>query len=205
MSLEAACRSCRTSGADPHSPEHQTRWGYLASECRAELQFGQSARALEIALGFETRCVAVNRGDGEDTAAAPVGHRRVLRAEAAVDFDGVPLLGVPDIVDAHVVVLAPEERDGVEALAQAEHVLCGNLTLALGHTPVLDANAVAGMRVGPPRDVTRREHAGNAGLQILVDRESPVGGEPGLLGPRDRRPHANARDDEIGIDAVPVA
>ncbi len=162
-------------------------------------------RLLDVPLGLEARHVAVNGGDGKDAPAPLVGHRRVLRAEAAVDRDFVPLLGVPDVVDADVVVLAPEERDGVETFAHSEHVLRGHLTLALGDHPVLHANPIAGMRIGPARDVARREHPWRAGLQVLVHCQALVRREARLLGPRDRRPHADARDDEIGFDGLPVA
>ena len=46
----------------------------------------------------------------------------VLAGDVAVDRQLVPFLGMADIVDRDVVVLAPEERHGVELLAQAEHV-----------------------------------------------------------------------------------
>jgi hypothetical protein len=46
---------------------------------------------------------------------------------------------VTDVSDADIVLLGPEERHGIEALEQAEHVARGGLALALGHHPVFDA------------------------------------------------------------------
>ena len=80
----------------------------------------------------------------------------------------VPVLGVADIIDRDVIMLAPEERHGVELLAAAEHVQRRGLALALGHDPVFDADALAAMRIGPARDVAGGEDFRRAGLEIVV-------------------------------------
>ena len=106
-----------------------------------------------------------------------------------------------DIVDRHVVVLAPEERHRVEALALPEHVARGGLALALGHHPVLDANVLAGVRIGPARDIARGVDAGRRWFRgYAFDDDAAIDREAGLLGQRQARPHADADDHEIGLE-----
>src|SRR4029077_21031626 len=90
----------------------------------------------------------------------------------------VPGLGVADIIDRHVVMLAPEERHRREGLASAQHAERGGLALALGDHPMLDADGAAGVRIGPARDVARGEDPGYAGLEIAVDGDAAVELEP---------------------------
>ena len=98
------------------------------------------------------------RSSPAPAAARPVEpHGDVVLRRIAVHDRGVPPLGVADVVDAHVVVRAPEERHVVEPLARAEDVARRRLSHALRHDPVLHADALAGVHVGPPRDVSRRE------------------------------------------------
>ena len=94
----------------------------------------------------------------------------------------VPLLGVADVVDRHVVVRAPEERDIVVRPTQSEHVACGSLTLALRVHPVLHADALAGIRVGVSCDVTGGEHVRRARFQKLVHSDTAVDGQFRVLG-----------------------
>ena len=74
-------------------------------------------RALEGELGLETLAIPRDRRDRQPAIAARVGDRTVARFECAVDLHRVPLLGVADIVDRDVVMLAPEKRNGVEPFA----------------------------------------------------------------------------------------
>src|SRR5687767_224607 len=69
----------------------------------------------------------------------------------AVDRDLVPSLGMTDIVDRDVVVLAPEERHSVEFLPPSEHIERRGSPLPLGNHPMLDPNVFATVRIGPPR------------------------------------------------------
>ena len=129
-----------------------------------------------------------------------VAQQAVLAGDVAVDRQLVPFLGVADIVDRDVVVLAPEERHGVELLAQAQHVERRGLALALGDHPVLDADRLAAVRIGPAGDVAGGEDARRAGLEKRVDHDAAIDGEPRLLGKLEPRPHADAHDDEIGLE-----
>src|SRR3546814_8315377 len=87
-----------------------------------------------------------------------------------------------DVVDHDVVMLAPEEGDRREAFSPAEHVACRRRTLPLGDRPMLDADIVAGLGVGPARDIACREDAGRARFEEGVDQHAAVCGEPGGLG-----------------------
>src|SRR5262245_12577523 len=124
--------------------------------------------ALEEDFRLEAFPVPKDRRDGEDLALAAVGHEPVLLGEAAGDLGAVPALGVADVGDRDVVVLAPEERRGAVRLSAPEDVLRGGLPLPFRHDPVLDPHALAGPRVGIARDVARGENAGRARLEHLV-------------------------------------
>src|SRR5229473_1780006 len=78
----------------------------------------------------------------------------------------VPPFGVTDIVDRHVVMLAPEERHRIENLALPQHIARGGLSLTLGHHPMLDPDVLPGVRVGPAGNIACRKNAGNAGFEL---------------------------------------
>src|SRR5690348_6080645 len=114
----------------------------------------------------------------------------------AIYVDPIPLPGVADIVDQQIVLLGPEERNSVEALARAEHVAGRGLALALGDHPMLDADWLASQSVRPPGNVARCIDANNAGLQILTDHDAAIDRYPGLLSERGPRPHPDTHDDK---------
>src|SRR6185369_10641299 len=89
------------------------------------------AVALHLDFGLEVRPVAADRGDGQPPPLVGEADRRIVRVERAVDAYVVPVLGVADVADGHVVVLAPEERHGVERLVAAQDVPRRRLSLAL--------------------------------------------------------------------------
>src|SRR6185369_7744525 len=99
-------------------------------------------------------------GHGERLVAAHEAHGHRLFARIAVYFDAIPLLGVADVVDAHVVVRAPKERSLRERLTRAKYVSGGRLAVPLREHPVLDANAVARVRIGPACNVAGGEDPG---------------------------------------------
>ena len=59
-------------------------------------------------------------------------------------------------------------------------------------------------RIRPARDVAGGEDARDAGLEVLVHRDAAVDGEACLFRQGDRRPHADADDDEIGLKRLAV-
>src|SRR4029453_16630914 len=74
---------------------------------RSGLQGGRSSRlSLHRDLFLEACDVAVDRRRGERASAELVAHQAVPAGDVAVDHELVPLLGMADIVDGHVVVLA---------------------------------------------------------------------------------------------------
>ena len=123
-----------------------------------------------------------------------------MSAHIAVLGDLVPRGGVADVIDRHVVVLAPEERDGSIALAPAEHVARGDLTLPLGNDPVLDAQPLAAVRIGPAGDVPGGENTGGAGFEIFIDEHAAIDCQPGLSREIDAGPHADPDHDQLGVD-----
>src|SRR5262245_44615220 len=103
-----------------------------------------------------------------------------------------------DVVDRHVVVLAPEERNLGKSLPLAENVARCRLTLPLGHDPMLDPQILAGMGVGPARDVAGGKDSRHARFKVFIHRDAAIDLETGALSQLDSRPHPNADDDEVG-------
>ena len=60
-------------------------------------------------------------------------------------------------------------------LSCPEDIACGDLALAFGDDPMLDADPSTGEPIWPACNVARREDAGYACLKILVDRNAAVG------------------------------
>src|SRR5262249_16608666 len=142
--------------------------------------------------------VAVDRGHRELLAVATVSYQAAARFDVALDVEIVPRLGMPDVVDRHVVVLAPEERNLGKSLLLAENVASCRLTLPLGHDPMLDPQILAGMGIGPPRDVAGGKDCGHGGLKVFIHCDAAIDLETGALSQLDARPHANADDDDVG-------
>src|SRR3546814_6383001 len=100
------------------------------------------------------------------------GHGAIVRGGIAVDLDPIPSFGMADVVDHDVVMLAPEEGDRREAFSPAEHVACRRRTLPIGDSPMLEADIVAGLGVGPARDIACREDARRARFEEGVDQHA---------------------------------
>lgn len=92
-----------------------------------------------------------------------------MRGGIAVDVEAIPLFGMADIVDAGIVVLAPEKRHRGKALPLPDDVPRGDHTLVLRNHPMLDADLLARSAVRPARDVAGGVDTGSAGLQEGVD------------------------------------
>ncbi len=105
----------------------------------------------------------------------------ILRRNVAVDGDLVPRLRMADIIDRHIVMLAPEKRHGVERLSLPEHVARGGLALAFSNHPMLDPDIFPGMRIGPARDITGGINSGDAGFEVRVHRNAAIQRKAGLL------------------------
>ena len=63
---------------------------------------------------------------------------------------------------------------------------------------MLDANALAGVRIGPARDVAGGVDARRARLEQFVHDDAAIHRQARLLGELEPRPDADADDDEIG-------
>src|SRR6476646_9441153 len=151
---------------------------------------GLSPQALQIARdGYHSKSAT----------AFLVCHGTVALIEAPIDLDSLQLLGVAHIVDSHVVVLTPEEWNSVKLFATAKNVAGRYLTLTLSNHPVLDANSLAGVRIGPAGGIASCEDSSHAGFEVFVDFDTPIDREPSLLGQNQRRPHAYTQNQEVGF------
>src|SRR6202161_686470 len=139
--------------------------------------------------------VALDRGYRQHTALALVARQAVPLHDVAVDIDLVPGFGVTDIIDRHVVMLAPEERHRIERLARAQHVARRGLALAFRHHPMLDPDIFFRMRIGPARDIAGGKDAGNAAFEEFIHRDATVEFQAGRFGQGQARTHADADHD----------
>ena len=130
--------------------------------------------SLQTDFGLKAREIAEDRGDRERAPAAPHAHETILAGDVAFDNELVPLLGMADIGDRNVVMLAPEERNRVEGLMAPEHVERGGLSLSFRHDPMLDANGLATKPVRPARNVAGGENSRRARLEKRVDGDAAV-------------------------------
>ena len=132
-------------------------------------------------FGLEAGAVARDRGHGEPVAVAKERHGCVSGVERTINAYRVPALGVTDIPDGHVIVLTPEKRHRVKTLASPQHIARRDLPLALGDDPVLHADTLTRMRIGPSGDIPGRENAWRAALEELVDDNAAIDRQSGLL------------------------
>ena len=83
----------------------------------AQMQNSAHRLLLHREFSLKAREIAIDRGDRQHTTGALVFQQAIPGRDVAVDGNLVPLLGMTDIIDRHVIVLAPEKRYGVEDLA----------------------------------------------------------------------------------------
>src|SRR6266567_3527331 len=171
------------------------------------IYFGPALRFRQLEDAFRSQAlqVARDRRHGKGTIATLVADGAITCGQRAIDRDSVPMLRMTDVVDGHVVVLAPEERHSIERLTLAEDISCGDLALTFGNHPVLDADPITRMPIGPACNVARGKHAGRARFEVRIDGNAAVDGEARLLGQRDRRPHADAHHHEICFELCGIA
>src|SRR5690349_10940581 len=106
---------------------------------------------LERRLDRETLPIPADRRDRQHAARTTVDDHGITFLGAAYQVSRVPRVGVPDVRQPDVVVLAPEERHIPERCSEPEHVMGDSLTLALSHDPMLDANRRAEPGLGIAR------------------------------------------------------
>src|ERR1041385_2126338 len=97
-----------------------SRRRFRSSNSAHELVERRLIAALHRRLDVECELIATERDDRLYLAAVAIDHVRVARIEVADDHGRVELLGVADVAERHVVMLAPEERD-IVAGALAKH------------------------------------------------------------------------------------
>src|SRR5215475_3381925 len=107
----------------------------LSPLLRPQLQQVALTSAFHRRLLPEIIDVAEDRGHRQHLAITTIAYQAVACFDVALDLEIGPRLGVPDVVDRRVVVLAPEERNVGKSLPPAENVAGSRLTLPLGHDP----------------------------------------------------------------------
>ncbi len=63
---------------------------------------------------------------------------------------------------------------------------------------MFDPQILAGMGIGPPRDVAGGKDSRHAGFKVFIHCDAAIDLETGALSQLDSRPHPNADDDEVG-------
>ena len=116
--------------------------------------------------------------DRELPVSEPIRYGAVSTLQCPLDLDFVPVFGVSDISEPEVILLGPEEWDRVKPFAVAKNVACRRLSLTLGHNKVFDADSFAGEPVRLTRDVAGSEYAWDARLEVFVDDDAAINGEP---------------------------
>src|ERR1700738_393068 len=165
----------------------------------AQMQNSAHRLLLHREFSLKGRASAIDRGDRQHTTGALVFQQAIPGRDVAVDGNLVPLLGMTDIIDRHVIVLAPEKRYRVEDLALPQHIARGGLALAFCHHPMLDPDILPGMRIGPARDIARSIDSGDAGFEECIHRNTAVELEASLFGQRQARPHSYADNHKVGL------
>src|SRR6266853_2306356 len=149
--------------------------------------------------GLSLQALEISRDgySGESATAFLVRHGTIAGIEAPVDLDSLPLLRVAHIIDSHVVVLTPEEWNSVKLFTTAKNISSCYLSHALSNHPVLDANSLAGVRIGPTGSIASCEDSGHTGFEVFIDCDTPIDREPGLLGQSQRWPHPHTQNHEV--------
>ena len=119
------------------------------------------------------------------------------RASRLPSISRIPLLCVAHVIDSHFIMLTPEEWNSVKLFATAKNILSCYLSLALSNHPVLDANSLAGVRIGPASGISSSEDSGHAGFEVFVDFDTPINRKPGLFRHSQRRSHSYTQNQEV--------
>jgi hypothetical protein len=86
----------------------------------------------------------------------------------------------------------------------SQHIGCCDLSLTFGHRPVLNANVLSRVRIGPADDIAGGEDVRIAGLKPGVDEHAAVDRQPGLFCEVNARFDARTDDYDIGFDRLAV-
>jgi len=148
--------------------------------------------------------IPTDRRDGQGAFAFTVAHRTVVRTQRSFNYDGIPFVGMPDVVDCDVVVLAPEEWGCSEWLTRTENVPRRDLSLALRYDPVLHPDPLTRVRIGPSCNITGGEYARCTCFEVFVDCNAAIDRQPRRLGERNGRPHAHTENDEVGLQGAAI-
>src|SRR5436190_20934053 len=95
-------------------------------------------------------------------------------------------------------MITPKERRHGKWFARSKNITRGGLALALGHHPVLYADATRAW-IRPARDVAGRKNPRHVRFQKFINQHSVVGRDTRFLGQASIRSHAYSHDHQIAI------
>ena len=134
----------------------------------------------------------------------PEGDELAARGIAS-EHDAVPVVGEAGVLHADVVLIGEEVRHAVVGVHVTEHGAGGGRPLVQCIGPVLDPDPLPVERVVGTGHVARGEHAGPAGLQVLVDEDPIIHRDPGPRGKLGARLHTDSDDHEVALQFAAVA
>src|SRR6185369_11158373 len=120
--------------ASPNSPPGKSN--RESAECRRS----KIMLALHRNLGLKAFTISIDRRYCLCTTLLPETDHAIFCSDVALNYDLVPFLRVPDVIDWNVIMLAPEKGNSCEWLAMSHHVERGCLALAFSNHPVFNAD-----------------------------------------------------------------
>jgi hypothetical protein len=159
---------------------------------------------LKVEFGAKTVEISINCRDRQLPAVPAIGYGAIACLGFAIDLGIVPSFRVAHITDPEVILLRPEERDGIKYLAAAKNVARGGLPLTLGDDKMLDPDTFTGKSVRPARDVAGRENPRDTCLKVLVDDDAAINAEPSSFRQRDHWPYPDSNEDNVRLEAFAI-
>src|SRR5262249_38055002 len=128
------------------SPSEQCHPGlllWLAVPRRLQLISALQRLTFHPQLTFQPSAIPDIRSNSAQTAFISVFDQAILGLDITVNYGLVPFLGVAGIVDGHIVMLAPEERNRGDPLAIIQHITSNGLSLPLRDDPMFHPDIFA--------------------------------------------------------------
>ena len=122
--------------------------------------------------------------------------------EIALDKRLVQCLRITDVAVERSKCFVQKNGTIVRGSSSARRVCGRDLALALSDEPMLNANVLASIGIGPAGNVACGENVGIAGLQPRIDQNSAIQSQPSCLGELKARLDADAHDHKVRVDAL---
>src|SRR6185312_11354350 len=130
-----------------------------------------SCGCLLLELKFRSKTIEVTPDSryGETLVISPICHRAVMSIRITIYIEAIPLLRVAHVINGHIILLAPEERNRREALFLPKHISCRDGALPLCYNPMLNTNVISDPRIRPTRNIAHRVYVWSTSLKECVD------------------------------------